>query len=226
MNKWLQMTMLACALASGSASQAKPKKAKASEAAAVSADWKHTVTAADMDRLREWRTSFIRALDKARQAGNGESIAREGKLLDPDAALDVAAPTAGHYRCRVIKLGAQSGRIADYVVFPTYDCIITGEGEVMGFSKSAGMQRPIGLFFPGDARRMIFLGTMMLGDETRAMEYGRDTTRDMAGAFERIGEKRWRLILPRPHFESMMDVIEITPATGPQSRMGDLAMMR
>jgi hypothetical protein len=33
----------------------------------------------------------------------------------------------------------------------------------------------------------------------------------MAGALERIGPYRWRLILPKPHFESMMDVIELVP---------------
>ena len=59
---------------------------------------------------------------------------------------------------------------------------------------------------------MIFLGTMVLGDEKRALEYGRDSARDMAGALERVGERRWRLILPYPRFESMMDVIELVPA--------------
>jgi hypothetical protein len=111
----------------------------------------------------------------------------------------------------VIKLGGKGSLMADYVVYPAYPCTITAEGEVMGFAKSVGSQRPIGLFFPVDNRRMIFLGTMMLGDERRPMEYGRDSTRDMAGAFERVGPNRWRLILPRPHFESMMDVIELVP---------------
>ena len=62
-------------------------------------------------------------------------------------------------------------------------------------------------------RRQIFLGTMMLGDETRPMDYGRDSMRDMAGAVERIGPNRWRLILPYPNFESVMDVIELVPQT-------------
>ena len=55
----------------------------------------------------------------------------------------------------------------------------------------------------------------MLGDETRALDYGRDSERDMAGAIERIGAERWRLVLPYPRFESMLDLVEITPAAPP-----------
>ena len=40
---------------------------------------------------------------------------------------------------------------------------------------------------------------------------GRDTERDVAGYVERIGPNRWRLIMPRPHFESVMDVMELIP---------------
>ena len=40
---------------------------------------------------------------------------------------------------------------------------------------------------------MVFLGTMMLGDETRALDYGRDPVRDVAGLLERVGPRRWRL---------------------------------
>ena len=57
----------------------------------------------------------------------------------------------------------------------------------------------------------MFLGTLVLGDETRAMQYGRDQDRDLAGWVERIGDNRWRLILPYPHFESTLDVIELVP---------------
>jgi hypothetical protein len=67
------------------------------------------------------------------------------------------------------------------------------------------------MLLPGDANRMIFLGTMMLGDETSALEYGRDAERDMAGALERVGPRRWRLVIPWPRWESMLDVIELTP---------------
>ncbi|HEV2043966.1 MAG TPA: DUF4893 domain-containing protein, partial [Sphingomicrobium sp.] len=69
--------------------------------------------------------------------------------------------------------------------------------------------RPVGLIFAGDALRQVFLGTLVLGDETRAMQYGRDPDRDLAGFVERIGPARWRMVLPRPAFESTLDVIEL-----------------
>jgi hypothetical protein len=59
---------------------------------------------------------------------------------------------------------------------------------------------------------MVFLGTLQLGDEQRALQYGRDRERDMAGVVERIGERRWRLVLPYPHFESTIDIVELVPA--------------
>lgn len=178
----------------------------------VIADWRVMVTPSDMARLRDWREAFTRALEKARTSGNGESIAREGALLVPDAALAGLQLRAGAYRCRVIKIGSKGKLMGDYVVYPPTPCAITDEREVMGFAKSGGTQRPVGLVFPADGNRMIFLGTMVLGDERRALEYGRDSARDMAGALERVGERKWRLILPYPRFESMMDVIELIPA--------------
>ena len=54
-----------------------------------------------------------------------------------------------------------------------------------GFAKLGGSQRYVGLIFPGDAMRQVFLGTLVLGDETRAMQYGQDEDRDVAGYVER-----------------------------------------
>lgn len=186
------------------------KPATASERAPV--DWKRVVTASDMDRIKAWRTAFVKALGEAQAKGNGAAIAREGALLNPDAGLGGAGPAPGDYRCRVIKIGAKTPAMPTYTVYPSFACTVADEGEVMSFTKVGGSQRPVGLIFPGDNQRQIFLGTMMLGDEDRAMEYGRDSARDMAGAVERIGQNRWRLILPYPSFESVMDVIELVPA--------------
>jgi hypothetical protein len=58
----------------------------------------------------------------------------------------------------------------------------------------------------------VLLGTLVLGDERRALQYGQDATRDVAGYVERIGPARWRVIMPRPHFESQLDVMELVPA--------------
>jgi hypothetical protein len=179
----------------------------------VVANWKRVITAEDLDRLRNWRVAFVKALDQARAGGQGARIASEGALLMPDAALDNVALVTGRYRCRVIKLGSVVQGVAPFTPYPAFDCLVNDEGEVSSFAKVGGSQRPVGLFFDDDGTRKIFLGTMMYGDETRPLEYGRDATRDMAGAVQRIGERRWRLILPYPRFESVTDVIELVPAT-------------
>ena len=175
-------------------------------------DWRGVVTESDRKRLREWRTAFVAALTKARAAGHGAEIAREGVLLEPDAALGGPPIPNGRYKCRVIKVGAKGEGMLNYVAYPAFTCRVRQEKELQGFAKLNGSQRHIGLIFPGDALRQVFLGTLVLGDEDRAMQYGRDPDRDVAGYVERIGPNRWRLILPYPRFESLTDVLELTPA--------------
>ena len=174
-------------------------------------DWRTIATAADRDRLRDWRDAFVAGLKAARAAGHSEAIAREGALLQPDAAVGGGAIPNGNYRCRVIKLGAKSAGMLDYVAYPAFACRIRQERDVQGFAKMSGSQRYVGLVLPGDAMRQVFLGTLVLGDERRAMQYGRDEERDVAGFVERIGPNRWRMLMPRPHFESQIDVLELVP---------------
>ena len=176
-------------------------------------DWRVIATQSDRDRLRAWRSAFVDALRAARSAGHDSDIRREGVLLDPDAALGGGPIPNGLYRCRVIKVGAKTAGLLDYIAYPAFACRIQQERELQGFAKLTGSQRQVGLIFPGDALRQVFLGTLMLGDEARAMQYGRDTERDVAGFVERIGPNRWRLIMPRPHFESQIDVMELVPSS-------------
>ena len=175
-------------------------------------EWRSVATSADRQRLREWRGAFVEALTKARAAGHGAAIAAEGALLQPDAAAGGAPIPSGDYRCRVIKLGAKRPGMLDFVSYPSFNCQIRQERQLQRFAKTCGSQRPVGVIFQGDALRQVFLGTLVLGDESRAMQYGRDPDRDLAGFVERIGPTRWRMMLPRPAFESTMDVIELVPA--------------
>ena len=174
------------------------------------ADWRAIATDRDRERLRDWRDAFTAALAEARAAGHSAGIAREGVLLDPDAALG-GAIMPGLYRCRVIKLGSQSRGMLAFVAYPYFRCSVTQQGRLQQFAKLDGSQRPVGKIFPGDQLRQIFLGTLMLGDEGRAMQYGVDPDRDIAGFVERIGDERWRLVMPFPAFESKVDVMEIIP---------------
>lgn len=177
-----------------------------------SGDWRTAATNHDRERLRDWRKAFTEGLDKARTAGHGADIQREGALLDPDAAIGEVPIPNGDYSCRVLKIGAKSAGLLDFVAYPAFRCRIQQERGLQGFAKLTGSQRPVGLVFPGDALRQVFLGTLVLGDESRAMQYGRDAERDVAGFVERIGANRWRMVQPYPAFESTVDVIELVPA--------------
>ena len=175
--------------------------------------YKQVISEDDRVRLRDWRKSFEDALTEARNSGHGSEIAREGALLDPDAALPGPAIPNGMYRCRVIKLGAKVKGSQSFLVTPSVNCRLKAERQLQRLGKLGGPQRYVGIIFPGDAIRNVFLGTLVFGDETRALQYGQDKQRDVAAYVERIGDKRWRLVMPQPHFESRLDVLELVPSS-------------
>lgn len=172
-------------------------------------DWRRVATDDDHNRLRKWRSAFTDGLAAARAAGHGAEIAKEGALLEPDAALGGPIPD-GLYRCRIIKLGAKAQGMLDYIAYPDFQCRVETQKR-RHFAKLTGSQRPLGILFPDSQLREVFLGTLVLGDESRALQYGVDETRDVAGFVERIGERRYRLLMPEPHFESRLDVMELVP---------------
>lgn len=173
--------------------------------------WRVVATEDDRRRLRGWRAAWMDGLAGARRAPDGVAeIAREGPLLDPDVALTEPAPPPGDYDCRTIKLGSQVNGLT-YVTYPPVLCRIETDGDGLAFTKVDGSQRPIGRLYPDHDLRMVFLGTMQLGDERRAYQYGIDSDRNMIGMVQRIGPSRWRLVLPSPHYESRLDVIELVP---------------
>ncbi|MGK6318189.1 DUF4893 domain-containing protein [Sphingomonas sp. DT-204] len=202
--------LLACSLLAACAGKAEEV---CTTAEPIHANWRTVATDADRDRLRRWRDAWIEALAKVRGAGKGAEIAAGGALFEPDLALTGAMPPAGDYRCRTFKLGARAGSAAaEFTAYPWSQCRIEAEGEVLSFRKSDGPQRPIGRIYRDGNARAIFLGTLMLGDETVQIQYGRDDARDMVGVVERIGDRRWRVALPYPAYESILDVVELVPA--------------
>lgn len=183
----------------------------AASAGVAAPDWQRIATDDDRERLRGWRDTWLAAIAKARKGGRGADIDRMGVLADPDRALTEPLPPVGAYRCTVYKIGAAGTAVADFTAFEPSDCEITATGTLRTLKKSGGVQRPNGLLYPDNARA-VFLGTMVYGDEVRPFHYGQDTLRDIAGYVERIGDRRWRLVVPAPRFESMLDIVEIVPA--------------
>ena len=148
-----------------------------------------------------------------RGRGFGGEIDAEGALLEPRAALPRPAPTPGSYNCRLIKLGkaTRQGHAA-FESFKPFFCYVEVEGDLLTIVKQTGSQRPAGRLWEDDRPdRLIFLGSLALGDEQQPLAYGDDPKRDMAGVLERIAPFKWRLVIPWPQSTSKLDVFELTP---------------
>lgn len=181
------------------------------EPQAAAIGWRATATIQDRDRIRNWYGTWEAALADARAKGDGAKIDAEGVLLKPLAALPNPHLPPGDYRCRTVKVGSRAGP-PGLIAYGWFGCRVASEQGIVSLTKTSGSQRPVGLVFPEDTRRQIFLGTLLLADEVMPLDYGTDRMRDMAGLIERIGDARWRLVLPRPAYESLLDVIELVPA--------------
>ena len=203
------MILAGALAASCAADQAEPASSDR-ECIPLPEDWRSAATEEDRERLSDWRDAWQEALAQALAGGHGAELGGEGALVEAGAALPGATPPPGDYDCRTIKIGSPQGLLA-YIAYPSFRCRIRIDRDHVDFLKLTGSQRPIGRLYPDTPRRMVFLGTLQLGDELRAYQYGIDRERDLTGALERIGERRWRLVFPYPHFESLVDVIELTP---------------
>ena len=180
----------------------------------VQLDWMGAIQDYDRDRLDRLDEAWETALGQAVRDGHESRLRELGALADPMAAMRDPLPPPGSYRCRAIKLGSrQNGPGLSFVAYGWFACKVERTSRGLKLTKLTGSQRQVGLIFPGDALRQVFLGTLVLGDEQRAMQYGTDPDRDVAAFVERIGEARWRMVIPSPAFESRTDVIELVPAT-------------
>jgi hypothetical protein len=182
--------------------------------------WKAVATAEDKDRLSRVDVAWQEALDEARKA-DGASVRREGKLLQANAGLPRPDPTPGSYNCRLIKLGKATPKSKSIETFKPFFCYVEVEGDQLTIVKQTGSQRPAGrLWEDDDPRRLIFLGSLALGDETAPLAYGDDPKRNMAGVLQRIAPFKWRLVIPWPQSTSKLDVFELTPVDFTQQPQG------
>jgi len=173
--------------------------------------WKRVATDADEDRIARLGLAWQEALAEARR-GYADDVRREGALLRPRASLPRPAPTPGSYNCRLIKLGKATAKSRAYESFKPFFCYVEVEGDLLTIVKQTGSQRPAGrLWEDDDPERLIFLGSLALGDEQQPLAYGDDPKRDMAGVLDRIGPFKWRLVIPWPQSTSKLDVFELTP---------------
>ncbi|MEO5640366.1 MAG: DUF4893 domain-containing protein [Sphingomicrobium sp.] len=174
--------------------------------------WQKIASTADIDRIARLGIAWSAALAEARSRGFGDEVKAEGALLRPGAALARPAPTPGSYSCRLVALGATSRRRAPFERFKPFFCYVEVEGELLTIVKQTGSQRPAGrLWEDNTPTRLVYLGSLALGDEEQPKAYGEDPTRDMAGVVERVAPFVWRLVIPNPRNGAKLDVFELTP---------------
>ncbi|MBA3525686.1 MAG: DUF4893 domain-containing protein [Pseudomonadota bacterium] len=177
----------------------------------VSETWGRIATAADQTRINRVGLAWHQSLAEARPR-HRRDIAAEGELLTPRAALPLPAPTPGSYNCRTIRIG-KTPKTPVFEKFKPFFCYVQiGDDGRLAITKQTGSQRPAGrLWEDDDSTRMIFLGSLALGDEQEPVAYGDDPGRNVAGVFERIAPFRWRLVIPWPQNGAKIEVFELTP---------------
>lgn len=181
--------------------------------------WLQVASANDVDRLRRLPMAWSEGLREARASGSTAAVRAEGDVLRPDAGLARPAPTPGSYNCRLVRLGRADRRSPAFVRFKPFFCYVEVEGDLLTIVKQTGSERPAGRLWEDDvATRLIFLGSVALGNEEQPKAYGEDPRRDMAGVLERVGPMRWRLMIPFPRSGAKLEVFELTPVAEQPAR--------
>lgn len=176
---------------------------------AASADWRTDASKADAARLADLDGAWTTALRQIGEDGRKGDLAKLGVLADRKARLARPHPAPGTYRCRTVKLGRMDPAASSLTAYGWFRCKVDlSPGGDLSFAKITGSQRPAGFLYPRDAKRLVYVGAVAWGDEPPAV-YGADPERDQIGQWERIGPQRWRLALPWPRQESVLDLIEV-----------------
>jgi hypothetical protein len=175
-------------------------------------DWRLIASEVDAARIGGLGESWNAALADARVNGDGKAIAAEGELLDPGAALPRPAPPPGVYHCRVVRLGlTPENQKKALAAFKPFYCYIAVEGPLLTFTKGTGTHRPGGRLWDDSDKRMIFLGSVSTLPDGPLPAYGDNPTSNQVGIVERIGDFRWRMVIPGSTPEAKLDVMELLP---------------
>jgi hypothetical protein len=182
--------------------------------------WLAVASIADADRLRRLPAAWSEGLREARSVrAAAAAVRQEGDLLRPDAALPRPAPTPGSYNCSLVRLGRTDRRSPALVRFKPFFCYVEVEQDLLTIVKQTGSERPAGRLWEDDlATRLVFLGSVALGNKEQPKAYGEDPKRDMAGVLERFGPMRWRLVIPFPRSGARLELFELTPVADQPGR--------
>ena len=202
------------ALAALAFAAAGPAAAAREEVVPIGANpgWRGAATEADRDRVRHWRDAWIEAL--ARPAPAAKATRSRAAALCSSPTRPWPAPRRRPATMTAGRSSSARGAAADCPILPPIRPRSAGSratGRRLRFTRLTGPQRPVGAIFPDNGRRMVFLGTLdARRREPRAPLRARPRARPRrpgrAGRPEPLADR-----LPAPHFESLLDVIELIP---------------
>ncbi len=152
------------------------------------------------------------ALLEAMAGGSDSDVAALTTALGgvPQVAFDPSLQ--GEWKCRTMKLGGEPR----LVVYTNFKCSMSLDNTGITFEKLSGSQRTSGRIEMREGRA-IYLGVGYVssekpqnyGDLDPAFEGSGTVTPDV-GVFERISDRRARLMFPAPVNESDFDILELT----------------
>ena len=161
--------------------------------------WRTTITPGDNVRLEGLSAALVDLAPKL--------PTRARPLAQPGAALAYPALSPGSYRCRAITARRAT---TDY-------CFVSETPDGLAFAKQTGANPAAG-YLHLDGKRYVFLGARQRRAGENGLGYGTDTTRDMVGTIERVGNFRWRLAIAGPTQPLLYELTPVPPEQQPGGR--------
>jgi hypothetical protein len=175
----------------------------AASAALADGEVQKLMTAADKVRLEAYGETRKAALQEAK---GGDPV--EVKELDEILARKIVSfseqDLTGNWQCRTIKAGG----LGALVIYDWFKCKVSDDGSGWMLRKTTGSQRTTGRLYDDGEKRAIYLGSLHYKDDP-AKPYGADAEMDQVGYAFRTGPDGWRIELPKPVHESVLDIIEL-----------------
>ena len=170
--------------------------------------WRGIASARDTAALDGLAARWDQALAATRSAGFQRRVAAEGALLVRGAGLARATPAPGSYRCRFIRLGSSKWTVSSQGY-----CYIGVEGSQLSLATELrGLRLGGYLWELKGGSRLVFLGAAVPAGAKTAPAYGEVPAADTAGLVERVGDFRYRLVLPEPRQGSGLAIVEMVAA--------------
>jgi hypothetical protein len=170
--------------------------------------WRSIASSRDAATLEALPARWEAGLAAARAAGLARRVAGQGALLERDSRLARAAPAPGTYRCRSVRLGGRKWTESAQA----YCYVGVAAGQLSLATELRGLRLGGYLWELKNGERLVFLGAQSPAGGKSRPAYGDNPAADSAGLVERIGEFRYRLVLPEPSPGTGLTIVEMIAA--------------